>query len=162
YWTVDGAYTAIRVPQVDGNRQLRLAIRAGKIAQGEARKLEQRCLKLLGAYDAGLESLDDVLSALRDYEVLCGVLGCRTEEYRPTLEAQPWKKCPCDVCRGIGYHVALFRGAERNRRRGFHNVWTFYQRLQQELGETAHGAAIAGDGRKRKRQLPLFGRSRPK
>jgi hypothetical protein len=28
----------------------------------------------------------------------------------------------------------LFRGAERNRRRGFHNLWVFYRRLQRELG----------------------------
>jgi hypothetical protein len=30
--------------------------------------------------------------------------------------------------------VILFRGAERNRRRGFHNVAIFYQRLQKEMG----------------------------
>jgi hypothetical protein len=27
----------------------------------------------------------------------------------------------------------IFRGAERNRRRGFHNVYTFHRRLQAEL-----------------------------
>src|SRR5437588_4042475 len=58
YWTLDGAYTAIRVPQVDGNRQLLLAIRSGRVAQAQARRLEQRCLELLRLYDSGLEALD--------------------------------------------------------------------------------------------------------
>src|SRR5262249_51993270 len=131
-------------------------IRAGRVAQGEARRLEQRCMKLLRAYDAGLEALNDVLASLLEYAALCGLERTRVEEYRATLEAQPWKKCPCDVCRDIGYHVILFRGAERNRRRGFHNIWTFYRRLQQEFGGAAPGEAISGDGRSGKRQLPLF------
>jgi hypothetical protein len=156
YWTLDGSYTAVRIPQVEGNRNLRLNIRAGKVPQAATRTLEQRCLKLLRAYDTGLESVDDVLAALQQYEMVCGVARSRIEEYRTTLEAQPWKKCPCEVCRDIGYNVILFRGAERNRRRGFHNIWTFYRRLQQELGRSAEGQAISGDGRKRKRQLPLF------
>jgi hypothetical protein len=29
----------------------------------------------------------------------------------------------------------LFRGAERNRRRGFHNIFVFHKRLHRELGE---------------------------
>jgi len=156
YWTLDGAYTAIRVPQVEGNRLLLLGIRAGRIAQGEARRLEQRCLELLRACDAGLEALDDVLSTLVEYAALCGIERTRVAEYRATLEAQPWKKCSCEVCREVGYHVILFRGAERNRRRGFHNIWTFYRRLQHELGETVLSGAISGDGRPRKRQLLLF------
>jgi hypothetical protein len=157
YWTLDGAYTAIRIPQVEGNRRLRLQIRAGSISQGEAQKLERQCLDLMRGYDAGLERVGDVLAVLQKYEILCGFKGDRTEEYRATLEARPWKACPCEVCRDIGYHVILFRGAERNRRRGFHNVWTFYRRLKQELGEFSLGEAISGGGMRRpRRQLLLF------
>ena len=29
--------------------------------------------------------------------------------------------------------MILFRGAERNRRRGLHNVWMLYRRLKREL-----------------------------
>jgi hypothetical protein len=155
YWTLDSAYTAIRVPQVEGNRHLQARIRAGQVAQERARELEQRCLEMLRAYDVGLENLENVLAPLREYQAFCGGRD-RTSDYRLTLEAQPWKQCPCDVCRAIGYHVILFRGAERNRRRGFHNVWTFYRRLQRELGQSAEGAAISGGSTKRKRQLPLF------
>jgi len=32
--------------------------------------------------------------------------------------------------------VAIFRGSERNKRRGFHNLFVFHQRLQRELTTT--------------------------
>jgi hypothetical protein len=36
------------------------------------------------------------------------------------------------VCTRLGIHVILFRGAERNRRRGFHNLYVFYRQLSHE------------------------------
>ncbi|EIT0620232.1 tRNA-guanine transglycosylase, partial [Salmonella enterica] len=35
--------------------------------------------------------------------------------------------------RSIGINVIIFRGAERNRRRGFHNIQVLYNRLQYTL-----------------------------
>jgi hypothetical protein len=64
-----------------------------------------------------------------------------TEVYRKVLQAQPWLSCPCAICQKVKHHVILFRGAERNRRRGFHNVWVFYKRLQRELGKRTVAAA---------------------
>jgi hypothetical protein len=158
YWTLDGAYAAIRIPQVEGNRRLRFRIRAGLINQAVAQRLERQCLDLMRNYDAGSENLDDVLSSLREYETLCGFERNRVEEYRTTLESQPWKRCSCEVCRDIGYHVILFRGSERNRRRGFHNLWTFYRRLKRELGGLDVGQTVSGDRRHKMRgQLTLFG-----
>ena len=84
-------------------------------------------------YDAGKRAIKTVLEALRTYELIHDPRTNRTEIYREALEAKPWKDCPCEVCKQLGHHVILFRGAERNRRRGFHNVWTFYQRLQRGL-----------------------------
>jgi hypothetical protein len=40
YYTVDRTYSAIRVPQVEGNAKLRNRIVAGEVTQGEARRLE--------------------------------------------------------------------------------------------------------------------------
>ena len=54
---------------------------------------------------------------------------------REVLTEKPWKACACEVCRALGHHVILFRGAERNRRRGFHNVWVFYRRLQRQIAD---------------------------
>ncbi len=134
YYTMDRTYTAIRVPQVDGNPGLQKRIRAGLVAQDRARVLEKRCLESLERYAAGTLGLDAVIGALSDYEQLYDPGHDHSAAYRETLTDQPWKRCGCDVCRTLGYHVAVFRGAERNRRRGLHNVWVFYRRLQRELG----------------------------
>jgi len=37
------------------------------------------------------------------------------------------------ICRQLGIHIVLFRGAERNRRRGFHNLFVVYRELQETL-----------------------------
>ena len=50
-----------------------------------------------------------------------------------TLEARAWKDCECSVCREIGVEVIIFRGADRNLRRGFHNLSVFAQRLRRDL-----------------------------
>jgi hypothetical protein len=57
----------------------------------------------------------------------------RGDAYRETLGDRPWRSCPCAVCRRAGIHVVIFRGAERNRRRGFHNLWVTYRGLQRAL-----------------------------
>ncbi len=133
YYTLDRTYSAIRVPQVQGNVRLQARIRSGEVEQDVARVAEQRCLIRLAAYDAGKCELKAVLEALRGYAQLHDPRTDRTESYREALEARPWAACPCEVCRRLGHHVLLFRGAERNRRRGFHNVWTFYRRLQRGI-----------------------------
>src|SRR5205823_11446661 len=70
YYTLDRTYTALRVPQVDGNPRLLKQIKAGEVPQQKARKLEQACLKTLAAFDQGHGSVDDALNALREYEGL--------------------------------------------------------------------------------------------
>jgi len=78
--------------------------------------------------------MEEVLDALVVYDIFCEPSRDHREIYREVLMDRPWTRCPCDICRQLGYHVILFRGAERNRRRGFHNVWVFYRRLRRELG----------------------------
>lgn len=134
YYTLDRAYTAIRVPQVEGNPRLQRRIRAGQVAHDAARRLEQECLAVFKAFDIGATSIDHLVDVLHQYEELYDPGADRRVVYRETLEAQAWKLCSCEVCRALGYHVILFRGAERNRRRGFHNLWVFYRRLHRELG----------------------------
>jgi hypothetical protein len=46
------------------------------------------------------------------------------------------------VCRKLGIHVIMFRGAERNKRRGFHNLSIFYARLQKELATPASSESL--------------------
>jgi hypothetical protein len=155
YYTSDRTYTAIRVPQVEGNARLQKLIRAGEVNQEAARRNERACLEKLAAFDAGNCSLTNVLSALRSYEEIYDPKHNHTEVYREVLEDKPWKRCPCDICRQIGHHVILFRGAERNRRRGFHNIWVFYRRLKREIAEPG----AMNSRRDGKRQLELLARS---
>lgn len=133
YFTLSRTYTAIRVPQVDANTKLQRRIVAGQVDQATARVLEQRCLDALKRYDEDRAEIDEVLEALRTYELVHDGRSDRSPVYREVLTDRPWRDCPCEICRQLGIHVMLFRGAERNRRRGFHNVYVVNQRLHQEL-----------------------------
>ena len=126
YYASPEPFTAVRVPQVDGNPKLQKNIRAGRIDQSLAIQLERKCLEALRKYDAGHENIDAVLGVLSEYSNLHDPID-RTKEYRKTLEAQAWKECGCRVCSDLGIDIILFRGAERNRRRGFHNLHAFRQ-----------------------------------
>jgi hypothetical protein len=136
YYTKSRAYMALRVPQVDGNARLRSLIRAGRIDQAHARRCERDALDAIRAYDRDEASVMDVLRALEAYDLLQGRKPL-TESYRETLEDRPWKKCKCGVCSAAGVEVILFRGTERNKRRGFHNVHIFNQRLQRHLAKAS-------------------------
>ncbi|RKH18572.1 hypothetical protein D7X74_09230 [Corallococcus sp. CA047B] len=136
YYTAARNYTAIRIPQVEGNPALQRKVSSGAVSQDLARKLEKACLEVMKLFDEGRRTVDQALAVLMEYERFYDPGSKKNHEaaYRQTLTDAPWRKCPCDVCRDLRYHVVLFRGAERNRRRGFHNIWTFYQQLEKELG----------------------------
>jgi hypothetical protein len=133
YFDGNQTFTAIRVPQVEGNPSLRRKIAAGQLSQESARKLERTALASMRLYAERETSLESVLESVINYERFCGNKRDNSSAYERTLSERPWERCPCDVCRQIGYHVILFRGAERNRRRGFHNVWAFYRQLKQSF-----------------------------
>jgi len=134
YHVLDRTYTAVRVPQVDGNPKLKAAIKAGRISQKEAAIRERECLTSLYEYDRGITSLQQTVAALMYYEELFSGRHDYTAAYTETLEKSPWKHCGCRICEQAGINVILFRGSERNKRRGFHNLYVFRQRLDRELG----------------------------
>ena len=133
YYTLDSSYVAVRVPQVDGNTKLRRQVTAGLVDQSDARKLERICLERLRAYDRGEVGVATTVDAVSSYMDFLGEKKDRSAAYERTLLDEPWKKCPCNVCRAIGIDVIIFRGAERNRRRGFHNLGVFSRRLTRDL-----------------------------
>lgn len=133
YYTPHGAYVALRIPQVEGNVKLRKRIEAGEIDQRVALSRERSALRLLREYDAGTAVLEQALQALQDYSLLWDTKD-RGQAYRRTLRDRPWRDCPCDLCRTLGIDIAIFRGTERNKRRGFHNLYVFRQRLRAQLG----------------------------
>ena len=136
FYTLDSTYVALRVPQVDANAKLKRLIAAGRINQGLAIKAERHCLSSLRLYDEDKEELEVVLQALMDYEIMLGGPATHENDYKRTLEDKPWKGCNCGLCAKDGIDVAVFRGSERNKRRGFHNLSVFRQRLDRTLGVT--------------------------
>src|ERR1022692_1832987 len=133
YHTFERNYAAIRVPQVDGNPKLRARIQAGRVAQQDAIRRERECLDALRGYDAGEVGLQRVTDALHWYEELFDSRLDYTNSNLEALTDAPWKKCGCEICQQVGINVIMFRGAERNKRRGFHNLHVFRKRLDREL-----------------------------
>jgi hypothetical protein len=123
FHTMDDSFVALRVPQVDGNPTLRRGILSGRISQKDAVQLERACLKALRNFDGSQTSRVTALSALSEYEILCQTAKKPyIAEYERTLLAAPWSSCECTLCRELGIEIAIFRGTERNKRRGFHNL----------------------------------------
>jgi hypothetical protein len=101
-------------------------------------------LAQLGRYYGGQGARADTLS--EDAIIRLLTSGALLEEGRDlgvnlrierTLKERPWQRCPCAICSHIGIEVVIFRGNNRNRRRGFHNTYVFYRLLQRVLaGET--------------------------
>lgn len=137
YFTTTTEYAAVRIPQVEGNANLAKRIRAGEIKQEGAQRLERQCLKGVVAYGQTGRGLKPLLAALQEYNHLFDGRKDRTPMYSRTLADKPWNRCKCSVCRSLGVHVVLFRGAERNRRRGFHNLYVIKSRLQKRLNASA-------------------------
>lgn len=127
-------YVALRIPSAEGNTRLRGRIRAGQLDQQTVSRAEQWALKSVRAYDLGKGTLTVARDALIEYEQIFGTnRRDHTEAYHATLEARPWAKCPCGVCTRWGVEVAIFRCTQRNKRRGFHNLWVFNQTMQRNL-----------------------------
>jgi hypothetical protein len=127
----DRNYTAIRVPMVDGSPKLKKSILAGQVGSTEAVLQERRCLEILRDFDIGRANVAAVLDELRSYEVVCCEPKSRCDEYQETLQDAPWKRCGCPICCKNGIEVAIFRGSERNKRRGMHNLHVFRQRMNE-------------------------------
>lgn len=118
----DTTYSAVRVPQVDANVKLKRAILSGQVSQREAVAAERNALQALRAYDRDEITLDETLELVISYEEIVGVKKSYKDEYRRILEDRPWKQCGCGLCGKHGVEMAIFRGTERNKRRGFHNL----------------------------------------
>lgn len=123
-------YCAIRVRQSHDNPQIRQLIAAGRMDQREVVLKEKSALNALKEFDRGNLSLDVTLDRVMDYESLFSTsLDVIRRKYARTLEAHPWRSCRCNICKTIGIEVIIFRGSERNKRRGYHNLYQFYKSL---------------------------------
>jgi queuine/archaeosine tRNA-ribosyltransferase len=138
YWTPDNKhYRAIRIPEAGKSFRAKRMVSEGRAESHFVQSVESKLMKLLRSFDVGKEKVDHVLEALSEYDhLITPDRDSELDEYRRTLEAKPWKECPCDICKKDGIEVVIFRGNNRNRRRGFHNVYVFYRLMQGILNGT--------------------------
>jgi hypothetical protein len=131
-------YTAIRIPQADEERNLKQSVLAGRTNQKQLRLEEAEALEAVRRCSEGSLAVDEALEAVTRYSLhmLNGKSrhlverDPRAAAYRTTLEGRPWAECPCKICKDVGVEVIIFRGSNRNRRRGFHNLWQFHEQVR--------------------------------
>lgn len=75
---------------------------------------------------------DRIWTIVRDYATWIGDDDL-LDEYQKTLHERPWETCDCPICHEHGIEVCIFRGNDRNRRRGFHNTRRFYDEFEDAL-----------------------------
>ncbi len=81
-------------------------------------------------------TFDQLWIIVADYTVQIGDEKHR-DAYEEMLRREPWTECDCRICREHGIEVAIFRGNNRNRRRGFHNTRRFYDEFERSLPKIA-------------------------
>ena len=143
YHAPDRTYCAVRIPPVKGDKSPKVSkllkpLKDDPVAyQKEEDRLyilEQNALRLVRSYAAGESPLEEAMKALIIYEEEFGGGKKHYELFEETLRDRPWESCTCKICQASGVDVVLLRGNNRNRRRGFHNTWLFYQGFLERTG----------------------------
>lgn len=153
YWSADGAhYRAIRVPEVGKSFRAKRIVSEGRGTADFVSKTEARCMEALHNYAKHKTSLAAVLRCLAEYDhLITPDRPAMIDQYRRTLEERPWEKCRCAICQRDGIDALIFRGNNRNRRRGFHNTYVFYQLFQ----KASRGEPVFVEGGDETQQLTL-------
>ena len=126
-----GWYGTIRVP-ISTSKAMRDAAQAHSISKEQLEALESQCLSSLKRFDGTPKSKEEVLTAVDEYGPLLERKGEENhfvDKHNALMNDQPWKECKCQICKKLGIQVVVFRGSNRNRRRGFHNTWVFYHKI---------------------------------
>ncbi len=149
YYLDNGAgldyYTAIRIPQALENPRLMQGIKRGQFRTEDLIVREEKALRMLREFDRNLRTVEETLDAVMNYSQFLvrgdgttldeqdkAIAKTRSRTAR-TLEDRPWKSCDCAICRTVGVEVIIFRGSNRNKRRGFHNLGVYHRHVQRIL-----------------------------
>lgn len=134
YTSFDGPYAALRIPEAGKSFRAKNMEGHPDLTENKILKMEQAALNAVRAYGAKKGSMADALEALLEYDqfVTAERVDMRAAYIR-TLTDRPWEKCECAICQTWGVEVMIFRGNNRNRRRGFHNTYVFFRLLQKVL-----------------------------
>ena len=152
-------YTSVRVELVDSERSsFRGKRKLGSTTDLERlEQLESQCLEKIRGLAEGKSTPDEFIKNLaafhrkiiegrieylREKKLAQGKIEetrkelAETEKqlgrlYPNTLVSRPWRRCECKICKRLGVEVIMLRGNNRNRARGFHNVYTMYHKVVQ-------------------------------
>ena len=138
YLGTDGRwYAAIRVPPLRDPRT-RLRLQKEGRPENELAKLEGDALRKLRLYSNRKLALEKALSAVLEYDRHLSRAEMIEDNlvagYRRTLEARPWEKCRCPMCRKLGIEIMIFRGKNRNKSRGAHNTLQLFEKVNGSSG----------------------------
>ena len=128
------SYAALRIPEAGKSFRAKRMTDHAELDEARILKLEQEALRSVRSYAKRKGTLDAALNGLLEYDRF--VTADRVDlsaPYLMTLERRPWEECGCAICIQAGVEVVIFRGNNRNRRRGFHNTFVFYRLLEQAL-----------------------------
>jgi len=133
YLAPDGRrwYGTLRVP-ISDSKAMRLATETGGLSQDKLGEMERQCLDAIETCDKEPSASKLVIEAIDQYGPLLerkGEDNHFAEKHALLLSDRPWENCKCPFCRSAGIHVVVFRGANRNKRRGLHNTWVFYHKV---------------------------------
>jgi hypothetical protein len=127
-------YTAVRVPMTADGRTRQQLLKAGANIE-ELQALEKRALDALHAYGLHAVGLEETLTAIDAYDAhlprSSEDASTIRAQYARTLHERPWEQCGCRICRSVGIDVLIFRGSNRNKRRGANNTAMLFQSISQ-------------------------------
>jgi hypothetical protein len=135
-------FTSIRVPQAIENPKLQRGVKKGTFRAEELVRLEALALGSLRAFDRGEADLEETLHNVLVYSAPLveekPYEDCKTsvalarlaERYRLTLAQRPWAQCACRICQDAAIDVIIFRGSNRNKRRGIHNLGVYHDHIE--------------------------------
>src|SRR5262249_604671 len=126
YVTHHGEYAALRIPEFGKSFRAKRMQEHSSLDEHRIQSLERNALRQVRAFANNECSVDNCLNALLEYDQY--VTSDRidmTDLYRRTLTDRPWESCDCSLCHIAGIEIIIFRGNNRNRRRGFHNTYVF-------------------------------------
>ncbi|UCI23516.1 tRNA-guanine transglycosylase DpdA [Mesorhizobium sp. B2-8-5] len=135
-------FTSIRVPQAIENPRLQRSVKRGTFRAEDLVRMEVAALGSLRAFDRGEADLDEALHSVLVYSAPLfeekpfedcqnsPALLQLAKRYRETLSERPWRQCPCAICAATSVEVIIFRGSNRNKRRGIHNLAVYKNHIE--------------------------------
>jgi hypothetical protein len=138
-------FTAIRIPHATENTKLKRRAKTSGSAQEQLQQMERTALQMLRRYENRRASLEKTLDVVVTYSLELLLASSKVTDangaakeamaaaVRRTLEHRPWEKCRCRVCREAGIETVIFRGSNRNKRRGFHNIAVYNDYIKRRV-----------------------------